>query len=191
MRLKLINAMNLYSKLMRGKLLFLTFFCVGIILPAAGFSPAGELKLSAPDISADQWINSEPLSWDALQNKVVIVEFWTFECYNCRNVEPYIKSWYEKYRQQGLEIVAVHSPEFERERDINNVQRYVKDHGITYPVAIDNDFEIWRRFSNRYWPAMYIVDKQGKLRHRFIGEGRYSRIEKTIEALLAENGGVK
>ena len=115
-----------------------------------------------------------------------MVEFWTFECYNCKNVEPYIKTWYQKYNQKGFEIVAVHTPEFDRERDINNVRNYVKDHAITYPVAIDNDFRIWRRFSNRYWPAMYIVDKQGVIRYRFIGEGNYQKIEKAINLLLAE-----
>ena len=115
-----------------------------------------------------------------------MVEFWTFECYNCKNVEPYVKSWYKKFQSQGFEIVAVHTPEFDRERDINNVRAYIKDHAITYPVAIDNDFTIWRRFSNRYWPAMYLVDKQGNVRYRFIGEGNYSRIEKTIQALLNE-----
>lgn len=154
---------------------------------ASGFSPVSELNAQAPDIHAEQWINSEPLNWDTLRDKVVMVEFWTFECYNCKNVEPHIKSWYEKYRQQGFEIVAVHTPEFERERDIDNVRRYVKDHGITYPVAIDNDFKIWRRFSNRYWPVMYIADKRGNIRHRFIGEGNYPQIAKTIETLLAED----
>jgi len=151
-----------------------------------GFSPVTELNVTAPDISSKQWINSEPLNWDKLKGKVVMVEFWTFECYNCKNVEPYIKTWYQKYNQKGFEIVAVHTPEFDRERDINNVRNYVKDHAITYPVAIDNDFRIWRRFSNRYWPAMYIVDKQGVIRYRFIGEGNYQKIEKAINLLLAE-----
>lgn len=154
---------------------------------ATGFSPVSELKLPAPAIDSNSWINSEPLNWDALKGKVVLVEFWTFECYNCKNVEPYIKGWYDQFQNQDFEIVAVHSPEFDRERDINNVRQYVKGHTITYPVAIDNDFKIWRRFSNRYWPAMYLVDKQGNIRYRFIGEGNYKRIEKSIETLLSEN----
>jgi glutathione peroxidase-family protein len=157
-----------------------------IVILTTAFSPASELKLKAPDIHAQQWINSEPLNWDTLQGKVVMVEFWTFECYNCKNVEPYVKAWYNKFHDKGFEIVAVHSPEFERERNINNVRQYVKDHSITYPVAIDNNFTIWRRFSNRYWPAMYLVDKQGNIRYRFIGEGRYAEIESRIESLLAE-----
>jgi len=117
-----------------------------------------------------------------------MVEFWTFECYNCRNVEPYIKSWYQKYQTEGFEIIAVHTPEFDRERDVNNVRNYLKQHAISYPVAIDNDFSIWQRFSNRYWPAMYIVDKQGNLRYRFIGEGNYSKIENIIRQLIREPG---
>jgi len=171
---------------MRNRLIFLLFFLSTITILMTGFSPVAELKVKAPDISSSQWINSEPLDWSKLKGKVVMVEFWTFECYNCKNVEPYIKNWYQKYNQKGFEIVAVHTPEFDRERDINNVREYVKDHAITYPVAIDNDFKIWRRFSNRYWPAMYIADKQGNIRYRFIGEGNYQKIEKAINKLLAE-----
>ena len=171
---------------MRNRLAFFVFFVTSLIMLTTGFSPVSELKQPAPDISTEQWVNSKPLNWDSLQGKVVMVEFWTFECYNCKNVEPYIKSWYKKYNNKGFEIVAVHSPEFERERDINNVREYVKDHAITYPVAIDNDFKIWRRFSNRYWPAMYLVDEQGNIRYRFIGEGNYQRIENAIKTLLSE-----
>ena len=171
---------------MRNRLIFLLFFVATTFILISGFSPVTELKVKAPDISSTQWINSDPLDWEKLKGKVVIVEFWTFDCYNCKNVEPYIKTWYQKYQTKGLEIVGVHSPEFDHERDINNVQEYVKDHAITYPVAIDNDFQIWRRFSNRYWPAMYIVDKKGNVRYRFIGEGNYQKIEKAINKLLAE-----
>ena len=171
---------------MRNKAWSLLFLLITGVLLITGLSPVSEQHLRAPNISAEQWINSEPLKWDSLLGKVVMVEFWTFECYNCKNVEPYIKTWYEKFHNKGFEIVAVHSPEFDRERDINNVQEYVKDHAITYPVAIDNDFKIWRRFANRYWPAMYLVDKRGYIRYRFIGEGNYQRIEKAIETLLSE-----
>ena len=172
---------------MRNKSVFLLFFVTTILALATGFSPVTELKAKAPDISSKQWINSEPLNWNTLQGKVVMVEFWTFECYNCKNVEPYIKSWHQRYQAKGLEIIAVHTPEFDRERDIDNVRQYVKDHAITYPVAIDNDFKIWRRFANRYWPAMYLVDKQGNIRYRFIGEGNYQSIEKAINSLLIKN----
>lgn len=177
------GGINVY---MQNRTIFLLFFLSTVILPASGFSPAKEMTLRAPEIESNHWINSDPLNWDALKGKVALVEFWTFECYNCKNVEPYVKTWYEKFRDKGFEVVAVHSPEFERERDVDNVRRYVKEHDITYPVAIDNDFKIWRRFSNRYWPAMYLVDKQGNIRYRYIGEGRYKEIENRIEQLLTE-----
>jgi len=173
---------------MRNRITFLVFFIAVIITATTGFSPVAEMNVKAPAIHSRQWLNSNPLEWKKLKGKVVMVEFWTFECYNCRNVEPYIKSWYQKYQTEGFEIIAVHTPEFDRERDVNNVRNYLKQHAISYPVAIDNDFSIWQRFSNRYWPAMYIVDKQGNLRYRFIGEGNYSKIENIIRQLIREPG---
>ena len=116
-----------------------------------------------------------------------MVEFWTFGCYNCRNVEPYIKKWHERYHDKGLTIIGVHSPEFDRERDLDNVRRYVKEHQIKYSVAIDNDFVIWNRFNNRYWPALYLIDKQGNIRYTHIGEGGYTKTEQWINRLLSES----
>ena len=171
---------------MRNRLILLLFISITIAILSGSLSTATELKAPAPDINAERWLNSKPINWDTLKGKVVLVEFWTFGCSNCRAVEPYVKSWYQKYQPEGLEIVAVHSPEFNHERDIDNVREYVRDHAITYPVAIDNDFNIWRRFSNHYWPAMYIVDKQGVIRYRFIGEGRYNKIESILQKLLEE-----
>lgn len=141
----------------------------------------------APEISTDTWLNSEPLTLRALRGRVVLVEFWTFECYNCRNVEPYVKEWYARFRERGFTVVAVHSPEFAHEHDIENVRRYLKRRAIDYPVAIDNDFAIWKRYANRYWPAMYFVDKRGAVRHVQIGEGGYRRSAAMIESLLAES----
>ena len=115
-----------------------------------------------------------------------MVEFWTFGCYNCRNVEPYVKQWHKKFAPQGLVLIGVHSPEFDSERNLENVKRYVSEHGITYPVAIDNDFATWKSYNNRYWPAMYLIDKQGVIRYVHIGEGEYELTEKKIKALLAE-----
>lgn len=172
---------------MRNRLVIILLFVAITVGLATGYSPVKEFNVKAPDITSRQWLNSGPLDWTALKDKVVLVEFWTFECYNCKNVEPYVKKWYDKYKTKGLEIVAVHSPEFDRERNVENVREYVKDHGITYPVAIDNDFKIWKNFSNRYWPAMYIVDKKGTVRYRFIGEGNYQQIENTLQKLLAES----
>ncbi len=144
------------------------------------------IHIKAPSIAAANWLNSAPLNNAALAGKVFLLEFWTYGCYNCRNVEPYVKSWYQKYNQQGFEVVAVHSPEFDREADISNVSEYTKKNGIHYPVAIDNDFSIWNRYSNRYWPAMYLVDKKGVIRYYHFGEGSYAATEKMIQSLLQE-----
>jgi len=142
--------------------------------------------IPAPEIAAKTWLNSEPKTIGELKGKVVLVEFWTFGCYNCQNVEPYIKQWHQKYAGQGLVIVGVHSPEFGYERVLSNVQRYIRDHGIQYPVAIDNDFAIWNRYQNRYWPAMYLIDKRGVIRYQRFGEGGYAQTEQQIQALIAE-----
>lgn len=170
-----------------SRFIFILAFVTTVCIFAAAFSPVSELNQKAPRIASKHWINSSPLDWDKLKGKVVLIEFWTFECYNCKNVEPYVKQWYKKLKHQGLEIVAIHSPEFSHERNIDNVEQYVKDNNISYPVAIDNDFSNWKRFSNRYWPAMYLVDKKGVIRYRFIGEGNYKKIEQTLKSLLAEH----
>lgn len=145
-----------------------------------------QLSIQTPSIASPLWINSKPLRNEDLVGRVFLVEFWTFDCYNCRNVEPYVKQWYKKYHQQGFEVIAVHSPEFSHEKVPANVRAYVERNGIEYPVAIDNDFLIWRRFNNRYWPAMYLVDRQGKIRYYHYGEGNYKRTESKIRELLQE-----
>ena len=149
-------------------------------------TPPGLTPQVAPDISGNPWLNSAPLTVDKLKGKVVLVEFWTFGCYNCANVEPYIKEWYDRYKDRGFAVIGVHSPEFAHERRLENVRAYVERQGIHYPVVIDNDFAIWRRYSNHYWPAVYLIDKQGQLRYRTIGEGRYTQTEQMIQTLLAE-----
>ncbi len=141
----------------------------------------------APDIASATWLNSAPLQMADLRGKVVLVEFWTFGCYNCRNVEPYVKQWHETYVDQGLVVIGVHSPEFSHEREVGNVKRYMKDHDIRFPVPIDNEFSIWNRYGNRYWPAMYLIDKRGIIRYVKIGEGGYSETERQIQALLEED----
>lgn len=142
--------------------------------------------MKAPDITNPNWLNSEPLRLADLRGKVVMVEFWTFGCYNCRNVEPYVKQWHRKYAEQGFVVIGVHSPEFSHEREIENVKRYIKEHDIRFPVPIDNDFSTWNRYGNRYWPAMYLIDKQGVIRHIRIGEGGYEDTERWIKNLLDE-----
>ncbi|TKB78820.1 MAG: redoxin domain-containing protein [Nitrospira sp.] len=140
----------------------------------------------APNIANPTWLNSAPLRMADLRGKVVMVEFWTFGCHNCRNVEPYVKEWYRHYADQGFLVIGVHSPEFSHEREIENVKRYMKEHDIRFPVPIDNEFSTWNRYGNRYWPAMYLIDKRGIIRYVRIGEGGYSETERQIQALLAE-----
>ena len=137
---------------------------------------------------AVQWLNSEPLTAEALQGKVVLVDFWTYSCINCLRALPYVKSWAEKYKDQGLVVIGVHAPEFAFEKDPANVKKAVADLGVTYPVALDNDYKIWRAFNNHYWPAHYFIDASGRIRHHHFGEGEYEESEKVIRQLLAETG---
>ncbi|MGB7950695.1 MAG: redoxin domain-containing protein [Candidatus Binatia bacterium] len=145
--------------------------------------------MPAPEITGQNWLNSAPLGLAELKGKVVLLEFWTFGCYNCRNVEPYVKGWHQKYADRGLVVIGVHAPEFSYEKVVANVQRYVRDHAIQYPVAIDNDFNTWNRYNNRYWPAMYLIDKRGIIRYLRIGEGGYQQTEQQIRTLLEEPAG--
>lgn len=135
-----------------------------------------------------RWLNAAPQSIAALRGKVVLVNFWTYSCVNCLRTLPYVKAWAHKYADRGLVVVGVHTPEFAFEKDPGNVQRALRDLGIPYPVVQDNDFRIWRSFNNRYWPALYFVDAQGRVRHHQFGEGGYAASERVIEELLREAG---
>lgn len=137
---------------------------------------------------AIQWLNSEPLTPDTLKGKVVLVDFWTYSCINCLRAIPYVRAWDTKYRSQGLVVIGVHSPEFAFEKNIANVRKATSDLEISYPVAIDNDYAIWRAFDNRYWPAHYFIDAQGRVRHHHFGEGGYDESERVIQQLLSEAG---
>lgn len=141
-----------------------------------------------PLFGARQWLDREPLTAEAVRGKVVLVNFWTYSCINCLRSLPYVRAWAEKYRDQGLVVVGVHTPEFAFEKDPNNVRKAVAALGVTYPVVIDNDYAVWRAFSNQAWPARYFVDAQGRTRHREFGEGDYAASEKVIQSLLAEAG---
>ncbi len=142
---------------------------------------------AAPEITNDTWINADaPVRLANLQGKVVVVEFWTFGCYNCQNVLPYIKAWDAKYEGDNFEVVSVHYPEFTYERDVENVRAAVQEAGIQYPVAIDNEGVTWRAYNQRYWPVWYVLDKNGVIRYKHIGEGGYVETEGVIQALLAE-----
>jgi thiol-disulfide isomerase/thioredoxin len=137
---------------------------------------------------ADEWLNSPPLTAPALRGKVVIVDFWTYTCINWLRTLPYVRAWADKYRDQGLVVIGVHAPEFAFEKNLSNVRRAVKDMRVDYPVAVDNDHAIWRAFSNQYWPALYFIDAQGRVRHHHFGEGSYEQSEMIIQELLAEAG---
>ncbi|EJU11214.1 cytochrome c biogenesis protein DipZ [Novosphingobium resinovorum] len=135
-----------------------------------------------------EWIGSPPLTPESLRGKVVLVDFWTYSCINCLRSLPYVRAWAEKYRDQGLVVIGVHTPEFAFEKDPANVRKAVGDLGIAYPVAIDNDHGVWRAFRNRYWPAHYFIDGKGRIRYHHFGEGDYAQSERVIQRLLAENG---
>ncbi|WP_130905113.1 cytochrome c biogenesis protein DipZ [Pseudomonas sp. Sample_22] len=135
---------------------------------------------------AVQWLNSPALTNESLKGKVVLVDFWTFDCINCKHTLPYVKDWAKKYEKDGLVVIGVHTPEYGFERIIDNVKDKVKEYGITYPVAIDNNYAIWRNFDNQYWPAHYLIDAKGQVRFTHFGEGRYDTQEQMIQQLLEE-----
>jgi thiol-disulfide isomerase/thioredoxin len=138
------------------------------------------------------WLNTQPLTASDLRGKVVLVEFWTYTCINWLRTLPYVRAWAEKYKDQGLVVIGVHSPEFEFEKNLDNVRRAAKDMTVDFPIAIDSDHAVWRAFKNQYWPALYFVDAQGRIRHHQFGEGEYEQSEMIIQQLLAEagNGGI-
>jgi len=167
-------------------LALLSLLSPALAAPAAPRPPmAGVLSSLA---SSTEWINSAPLSAEGLRGKVVLVDFWTYSCINCLRTLPYVRAWADKYRAAGLVIIGVHSPEFAFEKESALVRRAVRDLGIAYPVAVDNDFAVWRAFNNRAWPAFYFIDAQGRIRHQQLGEGRYEQAEQLIQQLLAEAG---
>jgi thiol-disulfide isomerase/thioredoxin len=145
-----------------------------------------------PDLSslerANEWLNSPPLTASALRGKVVLVDFWTYTCINWLRSLPYVRAWAEKYRDQGLVVIGVHSPEFSFEKNVNNVRWAAKEMRVDYPIAVDSDHVIWRAFRNQYWPALYFIDAQGRARHHHFGEGAYEQSEMIIQELLREAG---
>lgn len=143
---------------------------------------------TAPELSSGLWINSEPLTLKSLQGRVVLLEFWTFACYNCRNTLPTIKKWDAQYRDKGLAIIGVHTPEQDYESNIDNLRREVAGLGIKYPVVTDNDYSTWKAYGVEAWPTLFLLDKQGRVRWTHVGEGAYDQTEEAIKKLLAENG---
>ena len=174
-----VGAMNMPQQTTSTELPFLHGYPSGQI--------AGQSELASLE-RANEWLNSPPLTAPALRGKVVLIDFWTYTCINWLRTLPYVRAWAEKYRNQGLMVIGVHAPEFAFEKDLNNVRRAVKERGIAYPVAVDNEHVVWRAFRNQYWPALYFMDGQGRVRHFHFGEGAYVHSERTIQDLLAENG---
>jgi cytochrome c biogenesis protein CcdA/thiol-disulfide isomerase/thioredoxin len=167
----------------------------GLVRAAAQQPAPGKHALALPDegalpplAGATEWINSEPLTREGLRGKVVLVDFWTYSCINCLRTLPYIRAWAEKYKDAGLVVLGVHAPEFAFEKLPANVRRATKDLGVGFPVAVDSNYAIWRAFDNQYWPALYFVDAQGRIRHHQFGEGGYGKSEQVIQQLLAEAG---
>jgi thiol-disulfide isomerase/thioredoxin len=139
--------------------------------------------LSALD-DAPVWLNSEPLTAEGLRGRVVLVDIWTYSCVNWLRTLPYVRAWAERYRDRGLVVVGVHCPEFGFEHDVDNVRHAARELGVDYPVVIDNDFAIWQSLANRYWPALYLVDGDGRIRFHHFGEGNYEETERAIQELL-------
>jgi thiol-disulfide isomerase/thioredoxin len=142
----------------------------------------------APFAGATQWLNSEPLTPEGLRGRVVLVDFWTYTCVNWLRTLPYVRAWAAKYADAGLTVVGVHTPEFGFERDLDNVTAQSRALAVGYPVAVDNDYAVWRAFSNRFWPALYVADAEGRLRYHHFGEGEYAMAEMVVQQLLVEAG---
>jgi thiol-disulfide isomerase/thioredoxin len=171
-------------------------------LPAIGVATVAALSLlgavtrptladegSMPDFGgATGWLNSAPLTNKSLRGKVVLVDFWTYTCINSLRPLPYLKAWADKYRDSGLVVVGVHTPEFSVEKERANVERAVRDLKVAYPVVLDSDYRIWEAFHNQYWPALHFVDAKGRIRHHYFGEGAYAEAERVLQQLLRESG---
>jgi thiol-disulfide isomerase/thioredoxin len=156
-----------------------------MVTPSAPASPEGMI----PSLStASTWLNSAPIGPEQLRGKVVLIDFWTYTCINWRRTVPYLRAWVDRYGKSGLLLVGVHSPEFAFEHDLDNVRQSAKEIGVAYPVAVDNDFSIWRAFANEFWPALYIFDSRGRLRHQVFGEEGYEEADRVIRKLLEEAG---
>jgi thiol-disulfide isomerase/thioredoxin len=157
------------------------------ILVTAMSAPTRTTELASLS-SATEWINSPPLTAEGLQGRVVLVQFWTYSCVNWVRTLPYVRAWAQKYRDQGLTVIGVHAPEFDFERQLANARWGAENLRVDYPVAVDNDFAIWRAFDNHYWPALYLIDGHGRVRYHHFGEGGYEQAERFIQKLLTEAG---
>lgn len=180
-----------------NRLLGAGVFCISALVTTVLISSGSVNNLLAATFHQDDdqmpaldgavaWINSPPLTAEGLKGKVVLVDFWTYDCINCRRSLPYVNQWAKRYAKDGLVVIGVHTPENAYEKIIDNVRSQVQKLGIDYPVAVDNNYTIWRAFDNQYWPAHYFFDATGKERYSHFGEGRYETQEKVIQTLLEE-----
>ena len=166
----------------------------GAGLNFSGDSSSATAPLAASGPSAPEftgivaWENSPPLTIASLRGKVVLVDFWTYSCINCQRTIPFLHQWWNKYKDSGFVIVGVHSPEFDFEKSIPNIQKAIKDYGVAWPVAVDSNMATWNAYSNQYWPAEYLINQSGKIVHTHFGEGEYDVTEKAIQTLLAQGG---
>jgi thiol-disulfide isomerase/thioredoxin len=158
-------------------------------IAAIGAVTRPSAKSEIPSLSgATAWLNTQPLTTADLHGKVVLVEFWTYTCINWRRTLPYVRAWAARYKDKGLVVIGVSTPEFSFEKDVNNVQRALKEMRMDFPIAMDNNYGVWRAFDNEYWPALYFIDAKGHIRHHQFGEGDYQGSEKVIQQLLTEAG---
>jgi thiol-disulfide isomerase/thioredoxin len=170
--------------------LLAAILAVAIALPVdTSAENKGMLHQTLPSLNgATEWLNSKPLTPESLRGKVVLVDFWTYTCVNWERTLPYVRAWANKYKDAGLVVIGVHTPEFGFEKNVDNIRRAMKEMGIDYPVAVDSDYSVWHAFDNEYWPALYFIDAQGRIRHHHFGEGAYEESETVIRTLLAETG---
>jgi thiol-disulfide isomerase/thioredoxin len=174
---------------MKARTLAFAIAAAGALAAPLESAAALPIEGTLPSLAgATTWINSPPLSPDDLRGKVVLLDVWTYTCINWLRTEPYVRAWADKYKDQGLVVIGVHSPEFPFEHDLANVRRMAAEMRVTYPIAVDNEFAIWNALGNQYWPALYLVDAQGRIRHHQFGEGGYEEAERAIQQLLAEAG---
>jgi thiol-disulfide isomerase/thioredoxin len=154
------------------------------------FGSSAEYKSSesaaGPELADGEWINSEPLKLKDLRGRVVLIEFWTFGCINCRNTLPFVKNWADRYREKGLTVIGVHSPEFDEERNVEHLRREITSLSIRYPVVTDNDYQTFNAYKVEAWPTLFLLDKQGRIRWKRVGEGDYDEAERLIQVLLSE-----
>ncbi|GAB2900949.1 hypothetical protein GCM10027093_42080 [Paraburkholderia jirisanensis] len=193
LRVRSLHSLRVHRFVRRG---LGALLAVAMSFGTSAFAQSADADLSVPAASialppfsgAVQWFNSPPLTPEALRGKVVLVNFWTYSCINCLRVLPYYSAWAKKYREEGLVVIGVHTPEFAFERSADNVKKAIGRLGIDYPVALDSNYGIWRTYRNQYWPALYVADAQGRLRYQHFGEGNYRETERAIQQLLAERG---